>query len=183
MAEEQEAQEQEKGGSKTMLFVIIGAVLVLIIVGVVVIMLMSGGGEEEEETQAPVKQEQKQGAKKPAGSVGTDVALMNVGPILPITAKGDPLIINLSTQGRDAYLSIQLSVGLSSDKLQVEAERKLDIIKDTFIDVFSTKTPEELKTSKGMNRALEEARNRINEFLVDGQVTHVFRTNAFIQQG
>lgn len=182
MAEEQEAQEQEKGGSKTMLFVIIGAVLVLIIVGVVVIMLMSGG-EEEEEAQAPVKQEQKQGAKKPAGSVGTDVALMNVGPILPITAKGDPLIINLSTQGRDAYLSIQLSVGLSSDKLQVEAERKLDIIKDTFIDVFSTKTPEELKTSKGMNRALEEARNRINEFLVDGQVTHVFRTNAFIQQG
>ena len=78
---------------------------------------------------------------------------------------------------------IQLSIGLSSDKLQVEAERKLDIIKDTFIDVFSTKTPEELKTSKGMNRALEEARNRINEFLVDGQVTHIFRTNAFIQQG
>lgn len=181
MAEEQEGQEQQKGGSKTMLFVIIGAVLVLIIVGVVVIMLMSGGGEEEEEAQTP-KQEQKQGAKKPAGSVGTDVALMNVGPILPVTAK-EPLIINLSTQGRDAYLSIQLSIGLSSDKLQVEAERKLDIIKDTFIDVFSTKTPEELKTSKGMNRALEEARNRINEFLVDGQVTHIFRTNAFIQQG
>lgn len=183
MAEEQEGQEQQKGGSKTMLFVIIGAVLVLIIVGVVVIMLMSGGGEEEEQKDAaPVKQEQAKSTKK-SGSISTDASLMNVGPILPVTGKEGPLIINLSTQGRNAYISINLSIALSNEKMHVEAERKLDIIKDTFIDVFSTKTPEELKTSKGMNRALEEARNRINEFMVDGEVTHVFRTNAFIQQG
>lgn len=182
MAEEQEAQEQQKGGNKMMLFVIIGAVLVLIIVGVVVIMLMSGGDEEEQSKEsAPVKQEQAK--TKKTGSVGSDPTLMNVGPILVVTGKEGPLIVNLSTQGRNAYVSIYLSIALSNEKVHVEAERKMDIIKHTFIDVLSTKTPEEMKTVKGRQRALEEARNRINEFMLDGEVTHVFHSNVFVQQG
>ena len=80
-------------------------------------------------------------------------------------------------------MSIYLSIALSNEKVHVEAERKMDIIKHTFIDVLSTKTPEEMKTVKGRQRALEEARNRINEFMLDGEVTHVFHSNVFVQQG
>lgn len=40
-----------------------------------------------------------------------------------------------------------------------------------------------MKTPKGRNKAVDEIRDRINEFLVDGNVTQVIYSNVIIQQG
>lgn len=181
MAEEEESQEQKGGGSKTMLFVILGAVLLLIIVGVVVIMLMGGGHDEEE--AAPTKTEKQAARPKAGGASASSSSLMNIGPTIPVVTSKEPLIINLSTQGRDAYLQVSVSIALDDVKLQPEVEKKIDPIKSVVIEVFSSKTPEELSTIKGKNRTLEEMRTRINEFLVDGEVTNVFITSFTIQRG
>ena len=175
--EENGQQEGAKGGSKMMLFIILGAVLLLIIIGVVVIMLMSGGYEEEEGAKKSTKQEKS--TKRNTNLSSESTVFLNPGPIFPIV--GQPFLINLSGQGRTAFLQVNISLVLSDAKLQAEVERKLDIIKSTVIDVLSTKSPEELSTTKGRNRALSELRDRFNEFLMDGEVSAVLFTNYIIQ--
>lgn len=179
--EENGQQEGAKGGSKMMLFIILGAVLLLIIIGVVVIMLMSGGHEEEEGAEEGAKKPAKQekSMKRNANLSSEAAVFLNPGPIFPIV--GQPFLINLSGQGRIAFLQVSVSLVLSDAKLQAEVERKLDIIKSTIIDVLSTKSPEELNTTKGKNRALNELRDRFNEFLMDGEVSAVLFTNYIIQ--
>ena len=179
--EENGQQEGAKGGSKMMLFIILGAVLLLIIIGVVVIMLMSGGHEEEEGGEEGAKKPAKQekSLKRNANLSSESAVFLNPGPIFPIV--GQPFLINLSGQGRGAFLQVSVSLVLSDAKLQAEVERKLDIIKSTIIDVLSTKSPEELNTTKGKNRALNELRDRFNEFLMDGEVSAVLFTNYIIQ--
>lgn len=182
MAEEQEQQEQKSGGNKTILFVVLGVVLLLIIIGVVAIMLMSGGHKEEDTAESSKSEYKKSGTTPKVASAGA-TSLMSIGPTFIVFSDSKPTIVNLSTQGREAYLSVAISIALSSEKLQPEVEKKVDAIKFTIIDVFSSKTPDELKTSKGKEKVLEEIRQRLNSFLVDGEVTNVFPTNFIIQQG
>ncbi len=181
MTEEENSQQGEaKSGNKMMLFIILGAVLFLIIIGVVVIMLMSGGHEEEEEEGAKKQSTKQEKPLKRNSNLSSESAVfLNPGPIYPIV--GQPFLINLSGQGRVAFLQVNVSLVLSDAKLQAEVERKLDIIKSTIIDVLSTKSPEELNTSKGKNRALNELKDRFNEFLMDGEVSAVLFTNYIIQ--
>ncbi len=182
MAEEEkdEQQESQKGGSKTMLFVIIGAVLFLIIVGVVVVVLMSGGASDEHSQNSGAQTESRATPAKKSTNTG-DSSLMNEGPIFPIP--NPAFVINLSSQGRESYLQVSVSLALSDVKLQAEVEKKIDIIKNMVIDVFSSKTPEEIKTNKGKERAKEELLENINSILVDGQITNIFFTTFIIQQG
>ncbi|SQB98991.1 flagellar protein [Helicobacter fennelliae] len=177
MAEEEKDEQQEsKKGNKSLLFIITGVVVALIIIGVVVIMLLGGGSEEE----SPKDHGTQSATNKKAPLSSDAVSLMNVGPIYPLA---EPFIINLASQGRDYYMQISISLALDSEKLQPEIEKKLDIIRNVIIDVFSTKTPEDMKTPKGRNKAVDEIRDRINEFLVDGNVTQVIYSNVIIQQG
>ncbi|MGX3044175.1 flagellar basal body-associated FliL family protein [Helicobacter sp. T3_23-1056] len=184
MTEEENSQQGEaKGGNKMMLFIILGAVLFLIIIGIVVIMLMSGGHEEEEAEEGAKKQPAKQekSLKRNPNLSSESAVFLNPGPIFPIV--GQPFLINLAGQGRTAFLQVSVSLVLSDAKLQAEVERKLDIIKATIIEVLSTKSPEELNTTKGKNRALNELKDRFNEYLMDGEVSAVLFTNYIIQVG
>lgn len=177
MADEENQESQEQKGGKGMLFVIIGAVLLLIIVGIVTIVLLSGGDKHEEEDASGAAPQAKS-AKKAQAPTNTDLA--SVSKTIPIVFN-PPLVVNLASQGRESYYTATISVAPNTDKLEPEIERKMDIIKDRIVSILSTKTADELRSVKGLDRTKEEITNSINEFLIDGQITHTFITSWAIQ--
>ncbi|PAF45093.1 flagellar basal body-associated protein FliL [Helicobacter sp. 11S02596-1] len=178
MAEEKENTEQQtQNKSKALLFIIIGAVIFMLILGgIVAMLLLSGGSEESIESQpTPVTQNVQ---KKPQASASRHSDYMNVGPLYPIA---QPFIVNLVTQSGRRYLKTSITLELSNQKLQNEIEAKSTIIQDTIIEILSSKSIEEIATTKGKDRLKDEIVNRINNFLIDGYVKNVFFTDFVIQ--
>ncbi len=179
--EEKETQQAAPQKNKSLVVVVasIGVVFALVIIGIVAIVLLGG---ESNQAQPNAEQEQLSRNIPPVASATNNSNLMNIGPIFQIPFS-PPLIVNLSSQGRESYLQTSISIALSSNKLQPEIEKKIDIIKSVIISVLSAKSPDELKTNKGKKKALDEIVDQINEFLVDGKVTNAFFTHFVIQQG
>lgn len=187
MAEEK--TEEQGGGekkSKAILFVIIGIVVVLLIlVGIVALMLSGGGHEEEKKSEEPAPQAQTAtpNTQAPQIIVGNTIAVrstdqFNPGLIYP--AEGPiPFKVNLMTQTGKKYLVTSMQFELDKDEqkahaTQAELNKKLPLLKDTIIGILSSKSVEDLATTKGKNRVKDEIVKRINEFLVDGKVYNVF---------
>ncbi|WP_121022606.1 flagellar basal body-associated protein FliL [Helicobacter vulpis] len=180
MAEEEKAPKK----SKAMLFVVMGAVLVmLILVGVIVILFMGKGAE-------PAPQPNAQGSKPMhnapmSGSTEGGSTLMvrssdylSLGPLYPLSG---PFVVNLISQNGRRYLKTSISLELNDPKLLEEVKVKETAIKDTIIEILSSKSMEEITTLKGKNKLKEEIRSNLNSFLIDGFVKNVFFTDFVIQ--
>ena len=169
MAEEKENQEQEEkeegGGNKLLLIVIIILLLVLLIVGgLVAYFLLSGGDEEQVE---PQKVEKKKKVSK----------MTEIGPIYPL----DRFIVNLLSNNSSRYLKCKIDLELDAPELQAEVDKKLPAIRDLIIRILSSKTVEEIQTSKGKEKLKEEIKRKINEILTTGEIRNVYFTEFVIQ--
>lgn len=169
MAEEKENQEQEEkkegGGNKLLLIVIIILLLVLLIVGgLVAYFLLSGGDEEQVE---PQKVEKKKKVSK----------MTEIGPIYPL----DRFIVNLLSNNSNRYLKCKIDLELDAPELQKEIDKKLPAIRDLIIRILSSKTVEEIQTSKGKEKLKEEIKRKINEILTTGEIRNVYFTEFVIQ--
>ena len=170
MAEEKENQEQEEkkegGGNKLLLIVIIVLLLVLLIVGgLVAYFLLSGGGEEEQVEPQKVEK------KKKVSS------MTEIGPIYPL----DGFVVNLLSNSSSRYLKCKIDLELDAPELQEEVDKKLPAIRDLIIRILSSKTVEEIQTSKGKGKLKEEIKRKINEFLATGEIRNVYFTEFVIQ--
>lgn len=189
MAEEEKAPEQStEKKSKAILFVVIGIVVVLLIlVGLVAVLLLSGGHDEEEghKEVAPTHQENTQQATQQAPKiiVGNTLSVRNpdkFSPGLIYPAEGPiAFTVNLMSQTGKRYLKTSLQFELDKDELkatatQAELNKKLPMVKDAIIDILSSKSIEDVATTKGKNRLKDEIVKRINEFMIDGKVFDVF---------
>ena len=168
MAEEKENQEQEeKGGSnKLLLIVIIVLLLVLLVVGGLVAYFLLSGGDEEEQVE-PQKVEKK---KKVSN-------MTEIGPIYPL----DGFIVNLLSNNSSRYLKCKIDLELDAPELQEEVDKKLPAIRDLIIRILSSKTVEEIQTSKGKEKLKEEIKRKINEMLTTGEIRNVYFTEFVIQ--
>lgn len=169
MVEEKENQEQEEkkegGGNKLLLIVIIILLLVLLIVGgLVAYFLLSGGDEEQVE---PQKVEKKKKVSK----------MTEIGPIYPL----DRFIVNLLSNNSSRYLKCKIDLELDAPELQKEIDKKLPAIRDLIIRILSSKTVEEIQTSKGKEKLKEEIKRKINEILTTGEIRNVYFTEFVIQ--
>lgn len=188
MAEEEKV-DSESGGekkSKAILFVVIGIVIVLLIlIGLVVLLMMSGGKHDDtHESKAEVQQEQIQPAAQATRIVvGNTVSVRSTdkfSPGLIYPAEGPiAFTVNLMTQTGKRYLKTSMQFELDKDELkatatQAELDKKMPMLKDAVIDVLSSKSIEDVATTKGKNRVKDEIVKRINELLIDGQVFDVF---------
>ncbi|WP_104696049.1 flagellar basal body-associated protein FliL [Helicobacter salomonis] len=177
----EEAKAPKK--SKAMLFVVMGAVLVmLILVGVIVILFM---GKSAEPSSTPSASGGKQMRSAPmnespdAGSVMVRSSdYLSLGPLYPLSSA---FIVNLISQNGRRYLKTSISLELNDPKLLEEVKVKETAIKDTIIEILSSKSVEEISTLKGKNKLKEEIRSNINSFLIDGFVKNVFFTDFVIQ--
>jgi flagellar FliL protein len=173
MAEEkenQEVQEEKKeGGSKLLLIVIIVLLLILLIVGgLVAYFLLSGSDEDQTQQQnAPQKVEKKKKV--------SDMA--EIGPIYPL----DQFIVNLVSNNSSRYLKCKIDLELDAPELQQEVDKKLPAVRDLIIRILSSKTVEEIQTSKGKEKLKEEIKRKLNEILTTGEIRHVYFTEFVIQ--
>ncbi|MDA3966409.1 MULTISPECIES: flagellar basal body-associated protein FliL [Helicobacter] len=180
--EEQESKESKLSAlkqNKMILFVIIGVVVLLLIVLILVaVLIFSGGNEEEMQAQATAPTEQLQSASNRGSAANPNSSLLSIGTMYPV----DQFIVNLmSSGGGKRYLKTSIALELSVSEMTAELDTKRDIIRDVLITILSSKTFEEVQTSKGKQKLKEEIIERLNEFLVDGRVANVFFTEFVVQ--
>ncbi len=190
MAEEEKSGQEsgEEKKSKAILFVVIGIVVVLLLlVSIVLLMVLKSGEHEEEENKhdTPHEQTQSNVPSQQAAKiiVGNTVAVRSTDKFAPglIYPAEAPIAftVNLMTQTGKRYLKASFQFELDKDEVKANAtkaelDRKMPMLKDTIIEILSSKSIEDIATTKGKNRVKDEIVKRINEFLIDGQVSNVF---------
>lgn len=180
MAEEREVSEQQvpTKKNKTLLFVIIIVVVLMMVIMAVVAIVMLSGDDEEPRGKVPTHQTTPLQENTTNGVSTNRTNHISVGPLYPISP---PFIVNLVTQSGRRYLKASITLELSTDKLKNEIAVKSAIVQDTINEILSSKSIEEIVTSKGKERLKGEIVNRINEFLADGKIESVFFTEFVIQ--
>lgn len=190
MAEEEKAAPQSGGEkkSKAILFVVIGIVVVLLILVGVVVALLMGGDDEGEKKQENTPQVETQAAAQPSQKaaqiiVGNTISVRSVDKLQPgliYPAEGPiPFTVNLMTQTGKRYLKTSMQFELDKDEVKAmatkaELDNKMPMIKDVVNEILSSKSIEDVATTKGKSRVKDEIVKRINEFLMDGKVFDVF---------
>lgn len=190
MAEEEKAAPQSGGEkkSKAILFVVIGIVVVLLILVGVVVALLMGGDDEGEKKQENTPQVETQAAAQPSQKaaqiiVGNTISVRSVDKLQPgliYPAEGPiPFTVNLMTQTGKRYLKTSMQFELDKDEAKAmatkaELDNKMPMIKDVVNEILSSKSIEDVATTKGKSRVKDEIVKRINEFLMDGKVFDVF---------
>ncbi len=155
MAEEKEKVEEKKGGKK-----------VLFLILVLVLLLASAGG----------------GAyffllKKPKKESEEKVTPSQVGVMVDLGV----FTINLADKGTDAYARIAITIELSNEKVKLEVDKRMPIIKDAVIDVISSKTSDFVRTPEGRESLRLELIKRLNIILVEGGVRNIYFTEFVVQ--
>ncbi|WRE90730.1 flagellar basal body-associated protein FliL [Helicobacter pylori] len=182
MAEEQEnTAQQPPKKSKALLFVIIGSVLVMLLLVGVIIMLLMGNKEESKENASKNTQEVQ---ANPMANKNQEAKESNIQQYLvlgPLYAIDAPFAVNLVSQNGRRYLKASISLELSNEKLLNEVKVKDTAIKDTIIEILSSKSVEEVVTNKGKNKLKDEIKSHLNSFLIDGFIKNVFFTDFIIQ--
>lgn len=184
MAEEEEKEDGKEGGeeggkkkSNMILFIVIGALVLLLIIVAVVVMMMMGGDEEAAADPAAAGAAGAATQQAAAARPKTNSDMLTVGPMHPL----DQFIVNLLSQSGRRYLKTTMNLELDNEALVAELTNKEAVIRDIIISVLSSKTIEEISTSKGKDKLKEELTIKVNEVLVDGQIKNVFFTDFVIQ--
>ncbi|CRF41006.1 flagellar basal body-associated protein FliL [Helicobacter ailurogastricus] len=180
-----EIKEPKK--NKALLFVIVGTIVVMIVlIGVIAILLLNKNSDKDGAKEGLVDNKMRQvressklndnGGKSDLMVRSSDY--LSLGPLYPLDS---PFVVNLITQNGRRYLKTSITLELSDAKLLAEVKNKETAIKDTIIEILSSKSIEEISTLKGKNKLKEEIRSNINSFLIDGFVKNVFFTEFVVQ--
>ncbi|NOQ31479.1 MAG: flagellar basal body-associated protein FliL [Helicobacteraceae bacterium] len=191
MAEEEEAEGQEgkeevketSGEKKSPMMMIIIAVVVvlLILIGAIVFVLMSG---DEEDLAAPTTVAQ-QATGTQSKSVVTATS-SNMGPAIPFSEMGalfplDSFTINLTSNAGKRYLKIEMSLELSDPAVAAELDTRQAAIRDLIIRLLSSKSLEEISTTKGKDKLKGQIIGELNMRLKDGKINNIYFTTFVIQ--
>ncbi len=158
--ENEPKEPEEKKGSK----------LKLIIIGVVVLVLLAGGG-----TAAYFfffKAKPAAGGKKPAGQEK---------PAITVFWPMDPYIVNLIDNDAERYLKVVMQLELSDQKMVEEMKMVNPKLRDTILDLLSSKTYKEMVDPLGKQRLRDEIAMRVNMNITTGKVIKVYFTEFIIQ--
>lgn len=158
--ENEEAVPTEKKGSK----------LKLIIIIVVVLLLLAGGG-----TAAYFfffKAKTATSAKKTAAQ---EKALVSV--FWPM----DTYIVNLIDNEGERYLKVVMYLELSDQKMVEEMKLLNPKLRDTILELLSSKTHKEMIDPLGKQRLRDEIAMRMNMNITTGKVLKVYFTEFVIQ--
>ncbi|MGX2983478.1 flagellar basal body-associated FliL family protein [Helicobacter sp. 23-1045] len=174
MAEE---QQQPSGGGKGKIIVIIIVVLLLLIAGLVVAFMFLTQTPEES-AQAVAGNSNAPQQTQTSNVMGeTNARYLRIGPIFQL----DQFIVNLLSQGGRRYLKISIGLEMTTANLENELNAKRALVRDIIIGILSSKSPEDISTTRGKDKMKEEIVQRLNENLVDGKIRNVFISDMAIQ--
>lgn len=180
MAEEEEtetspeAEPKKKSGSLVLIIIIVILFLIIIIGAVVAILLIGGdSGETTQQQQTAPKQVNERSAAPQKRSVDFE----NVGPMFPL----DAFTVNLLSENGRRYLKVEMNLELSGEELGAELEGKKAVIRDVIIRLLSSKSLEEISTSKGKEKLKDQIVEQLNMRLRDGSIKNVYFTEFVVQ--
>ncbi len=167
-------QQPASGGGKGKIIAIIIVVFVLLIAGLVVAFMLLTQTPEES-TQAAAGNSN---APQQTNVMGeTNARYLRIGPIFQL----DTFIVNLLSQGGRRYLKINIGLEMTTANLENELNAKRALVRDIIIGILTSKSPEDISTTRGKDKMKEEIVQRLNENLVDGKIRNVFISDMAIQ--
>ncbi len=148
-----------------------GSKLKLIIILAVVFILLAGGGTAAYfvffKSKPPVA-----GEKKPAAQEKPKVSVF-----WPL----DPFIVNLIDNEGERYLKVVMQMELSDQAMLAEMKLQTPKLRDTILDLLSSKTYKEMIDPLGKQRLRDEIAMRMNMNITGGKVLKVYFTEFVIQ--
>ena len=170
------ADEQKPSGSgKGKIIAIIIVVLLLLIAGLVVAFMFLTQTPEESAQAAVGNSNTPQAQANVMGE--TNARYLRIGPIFQL----DQFIVNLLSQGGRRYLKINIGLEMTTPNLENELNAKRALVRDIIIGILTSKSPEDISTTRGKDKMKEEIVQRLNENLVDGKIRNVFISDMAIQ--
>ncbi|MCC7441963.1 MAG: flagellar basal body-associated FliL family protein, partial [Bdellovibrionales bacterium] len=114
-------------------------------------------------------------AKNPDDEAAKAQAASRFGKMLAL----DQFTVNLATPGSAApkFARVNISVHVPTTDSEQEIGLKMARVRNTIIDLFNSKRPQDLATTEGRNFLKDEIKKAINAFMVTGKVDGVFFTN------
>lgn len=158
------ADEQKKGKGKVVIAVIV--VLVLLIAGLVAVFFYATSEPKAQEAQS-----------EQAAASESNAKYLRIGPIFQL----DQFIVNLLSQGGRRYLKVSISLEMTTPNLENELNAKRAPVRDIIIDILTSKSIDDISTTRGKDKLKEEIIQRLNEILVDGKIRNIFLTDMAIQ--
>ena len=178
MDEEVKTEEGKKSKiSITIIIVIFLFLFLLIIVGAIGFLMFSSPSDnspvlnQTNEQQVKSTSQQGQNSNRQRGS---DFA--NIGAMFVL----DPFTVNLLSNSGQRYLKCSIQLEQNNELLQTELEKKVSVIRDIVIRTLSSKTYEEISTTRGKERLKDELVGRINEILNDGFIKDIYFTDFVV---
>lgn len=165
--EENENEGEEKGEPKKK-----SSKLMLIIILVAAFLLLAGGGTAAYFLFFKAKQQAP--AAKPA---------VQEQPKISVFWPMEPFIVNLLDNETERYLKVVMQLELSDQKTADEMKRLTPKLRDTILDLLSSKTYKEMIDPLGKQRLRDEIAMRMNMNLDQskGKVIKVYFTEFVIQ--
>ena len=162
--ENEEGQSKDSGKKKSK--------LPLIIILVVVVLLVAGGAA---------------GAYffflKPKPQTAEAKPAVQEQPKVTIFYPMEPFIVNLLDNDSERYLKVAMQMELSDQKTADKLRRLNPILRDTILDLLTSKTYREMLDPLGKQRLRDEIATRVNMILEQGKgkVNKVYFTEFVIQ--
>lgn len=151
---------------KVVISLIVGVVLVLGIFGAGFFIMWQkmaamGTQNAQASAKAAVQKKQDQG----------------IGPTFHL----DPFIVNLADAGGKRFLRVTMELEVKNAEMQKELEKSLPRIQDAILTILPSKKYADLHTIQGKIALRQEIMKKLNSFLPEKPVTHVYFTEFVIQ--
>ncbi|HEC1770158.1 TPA: flagellar basal body-associated protein FliL [Campylobacter lari] len=174
---DEQGESKKKGGNTLVIIIVVFLfVFLLVIVGAIAYLMFSGGSEENPAPQAEESAQVAQVPKKTnaVAARGSDYA--NIGVMYPLA----PFTLNLLSDGGSRYVKCTIQLEQNVETLTPELDKKVAIIRDIIIRTLTSKTFEEVSTTKGKERLKDELTGKINEVLTDGFIKNIYFTDFVV---
>ena len=100
-----------------------------------------------------------------------------LGPIYAL----DTFIVNLADKGGNRYLRVTMDLELGNKELEGEVTKRLPQVRDSILMILPTKQFSDISSVEGKTALRDEMLNRINGFLVQGQITNIYFKEFVVQ--
>ncbi|OCX43247.1 flagellar basal body protein FliL [Campylobacter ornithocola] len=176
MMDEQTESKKKGGNTLVIIIVVFLFVFLLVIVGAIAYLMFSGNSEENPTPQTEENTQVAQTPKKTnaVAARGSDYA--NIGVMYPLA----PFTLNLLSDGGSRYVKCTIQLEQNVETLTPELDKKVAIIRDIIIRTLTSKTFEEVSTTKGKERLKDELTGKINEVLTDGFIKNIYFTDFVV---
>lgn len=126
------------------------------------------GGKETQSSVAPQIQQKNN---------STHSEVREIGYLYPL----DTITVNLKSDAGRRYLKVTMSLELEGKKLSIELDKKIPVIRDRIIRIFTSKTLEEISTRQGKEEISNQIINTLNAMLTSGNINGLYFTEFVIQ--